>query len=534
MDEEQNLASPIAGSIRGIRRSVSSSIFNPRPRAVQPQPDPVTTNLLEQNALTLTTLSNRFERVAVQISSLNQSLAGIKDNLAVSESLERQREAAKQRREALLAEQGLREGKESALEEKIRTSLTAPVAKVAGRVQQSLFSLEKFFLVLAGGWLTSKGISILQALAEGNLEKLERLKSEFTKGLFVIGGTITALTLGIGNTFRLATKFAGTVGRVAFGGLFRNVLKGVLTLLGKVISRIAPLLPFLKFGGLFKGLGGLLGIGTTVAGVTAVDTIAGQISPESQPSNVLTGAGGKPKVTGTKPFGVIGGGKDVKPLVSKTLKPGLFQRLKNLFGANVTKSLPPGASRVAKILNIGKGKGIVGVILGMLTGQSLDEAIVSIASFKIITAKAALAFAPVAAIPVVGPVLYGIMVLLAGIFGGSFVDGIYKSIKGFIFGKKEEEEKLPELTVGDILTEEEAIDAGLIEPVKSNTDAKVDLISQDLEGQPEIINFPMNSGGEREVAVQNNGGSSNNTPSISFGNVGDYELLSQSSYGAGN
>ena len=534
MDEEQNLGSPIAGSLQGIRRSVSSSIFNPRPRAVQPQTDPVTTNLLEQNALQLTTLSNRFEIVATQISSLNQSLAGIKDNLAVSESLERQREAAKQRREALLAEQGLREGKESALEEKIRSSLTAPVAKVAGRVQQSLFSLEKFFLVLAGGWLTSKGINILQALAEGNLEKLERLKSEFTKGLFVIGGTITALTLGIGNTFRLATKFAGTVGRVAFGGLFRNVLKGVLTLLGKVISRIAPLLPFLKLGGLFKGLGSILGIGGTVAGVTAVDTIAGQISPEDKPGQIITGADGKPKVTGDGPKGFIEGGKDVKPLTPK--KAGLFQRLKNLFSrGKVTKGAPPGGtSRFGKLFRGGKG-GIIGVIIGMLLGQSLDEAIVSLASFKAASALAAAKLSPIAFLPFPGArVIYGILVLLAGIFGGSFVDGIYKSIKGFIFGKKEEETKLPELTVGDILTEDEAIDAGLIEPVKSNTDAKVDLISQDLEGQPEIINFPMNSGGEREVAVQNNGGSSNNVPSISFGNVGDYELLSQSSYGAGN
>ncbi len=533
MDEEQNLGSPIAGSLQGIRRSVSSGIFNPRSRAVQPQSDPVTTNLLQQNALTLTTLSNRFERVATQISSLNQSLTGIKDNLAVSESLERQREAAKQRREALLAEQGLREGKESALEEKIRTSLTSPVAKVAGRVQQSLFSLEKFFLVLAGGWLTSKGINILQALAEGNLEKLEKLKGEFTKGLLVIGGTITALTLGIGNTFRLATKFAGTVGRVAFGGLFRNVLKGVLTLLGKVISRIAPLLPFLKLGGLFKGLGSVLGIGGTVAGVTAVDTIAGQISPEDKPGQIITGGDGKPKVTGDGPKGFIEGGKDAKPLTPK--KPGIFQRLKNLFSkGKVTKGAPPGTSRIGKLFKFGGGGNIIGVILGLLTGQSLDEAIVSVAAFKLATAKAAVVLSPVAAIPVVGPVLYGIMVLLAGIFGGSFVDGIYKSIKGFIFGKKEEDTKLPELGMDDILTEQEAIDAGLIEPVKSNTDAKVDLLSQDLEGQPEIINFPMNSGGEREVAVQNNGGSSNNVPSISFGNVGDYELLSQSSYGAGN
>ena len=30
MDEEQGLASPIAGSLRGIRRSVSSSVFTGR------------------------------------------------------------------------------------------------------------------------------------------------------------------------------------------------------------------------------------------------------------------------------------------------------------------------------------------------------------------------------------------------------------------------------------------------------------------------------------------------------------------------
>ena len=53
MDEEQGLASPIAGGIRGIRRSVSSGIFTGR--AVPPpvaQPDPQTTSLLSQNSLT--------------------------------------------------------------------------------------------------------------------------------------------------------------------------------------------------------------------------------------------------------------------------------------------------------------------------------------------------------------------------------------------------------------------------------------------------------------------------------------------------
>ena len=146
MDEEQSLASPISGSLRGIRRSVSSSIFNPRSRPNQTQQsDPITTNLLQQNALTLNTLSRRFQIVATQISSLNVSLAGIKENLALNEALEKQREAAKQKREAILAEQGLREGKESALEEKIRFSLTEPIKKVAGKVQAGLFSLEKCY-----------------------------------------------------------------------------------------------------------------------------------------------------------------------------------------------------------------------------------------------------------------------------------------------------------------------------------------------------------------------------------------------------
>ena len=38
MDEEQNLSSPIAGGIRGIRRSFSPSIFTGRPVAPQINP----------------------------------------------------------------------------------------------------------------------------------------------------------------------------------------------------------------------------------------------------------------------------------------------------------------------------------------------------------------------------------------------------------------------------------------------------------------------------------------------------------------
>ena len=129
MDEEQGLVSPIAGGIRGIRRSVSSSIFTGR--AVPPpvaQPDPQTTSLLSQNSLTLTSVSGQLANITSQVGSLTSSLATIQENLAIRDQLERQREAAERRREAILAEQGLREGKESGIETVSYTHLTLPTS----------------------------------------------------------------------------------------------------------------------------------------------------------------------------------------------------------------------------------------------------------------------------------------------------------------------------------------------------------------------------------------------------------------------
>ena len=134
MDE---FGSPIAGGIRAVRRSVSSSVFRPvqRPEPVQAQPDSITTNLLSQNSLTLTSISSQLRNVSAQVVSLNTSLSGIKENLALNDSLERQREAAKQNRERILAEQGLREGKESALERKIQNALTYPLRRLGQKTR---------------------------------------------------------------------------------------------------------------------------------------------------------------------------------------------------------------------------------------------------------------------------------------------------------------------------------------------------------------------------------------------------------------
>ena len=208
MDEEQGLVSPIAGGIRGIRRSVSSSIFTGRAVPPPAQPDPQTTRLLSQNSLTLTTVSGQLSTISSQVGSLNNSLGAIRENLAISDQLDRQREAAKQKREAILAEQGLREGKESQLEGKIQNALLTPVRKVA-TFSQGIFSrLGNFLLILAGGWLTDKTLSFIRLSSEGNVDKLNEFKRKFLFDLAILGGIGLTLTIGL-------SKLVGTIGSIA-------------------------------------------------------------------------------------------------------------------------------------------------------------------------------------------------------------------------------------------------------------------------------------------------------------------------------
>ena len=220
MDEEQGLQSPIAGGIRGIRRSVSSSVFTGRAVAPQPpQPDPQTTSLLSQNSLTLTSVSGQLSAISEQIFSLNSSLSVIKSNLDVSDQIDRQREAAKQKRDAILAEQGLREGKESELERKIQTALLAPVRRVAGFAQGILSRLGNFLFILTAGWLTDKTLSFLRLTSEGNVDKLNEFKRKFLIDLALLGGIGLALTVGIGKIVATVGAISGLALKFAFSAL---------------------------------------------------------------------------------------------------------------------------------------------------------------------------------------------------------------------------------------------------------------------------------------------------------------------------
>ena len=70
------IASPIAGGIQAVRRTVSSSAFTGAAAPPAPaQPDPQTVSLLSQNSFALSSVSGQLASISQQIGQLNFSLS---------------------------------------------------------------------------------------------------------------------------------------------------------------------------------------------------------------------------------------------------------------------------------------------------------------------------------------------------------------------------------------------------------------------------------------------------------------------------
>ena len=489
MDE---FGSPLAGGIRAVRRNISSSFFG-APR--QDQADPVTTDLLQQQSLSLTSISQQLQTVSGQISRFDASLQGVKENLAISDQLERQREAAKQNRERILAEQGLREGKESALENKIQAALTQPLQRVGVKTQGVLGRLQNFFLILAGGWLTTTGIDLLQSLSEGNVDKINELKTKFLGGLAIIAGTLTAMTLGIKNSLRILGLFVNNVARVAFGGLLKGSLNGVRLLLAGLV-RGAAKLPTGIFGG--GGIGSfirsivenVIAFRLLGAGGAGKKNVAKNVSKtmfnrkvkrnvnnvgnanksgifkktsQTIQNQVVNPIGkqfskakdfvlGK-KVTGQVPFNTVrnfGGvdptmaGTPINPTVSLGRQGGVVGRAKGIV-KNLFKKLP-GKNMLAKLLGTVGIKGGLGTVLKRFGGP-IGSFIFALAMGEGI-GSALLGTAGFAAGAAIGQVLIPIPILgglIGGLLGEMFLRKMFSFAKNFLgklFGKKDKDKNV--------------------------------------------------------------------------------------------
>jgi len=305
MDEEQGLSSPIAGGLRGIRRSVSSSVFSGR-AVPPPVTDPQTTSLLNSNSLTLTTISSQLTGINESVGNLNTSLSAIRENLSISDDIEKNKELQKRKREAQLAEEGLREGKESELEKKIQFALLSPVRRVAQVARGILGRLTDSLLFLAGGWLTVQALRFLEFTSSGNIEALKKLKDRFLKDLLLMGGLVLGLTVGFGKVLSIIGRLSARIFQITFGGLFT---KG-FSFLGVLIrNNVSKFLRFIRSGLGRIGLRGL-GLGAlTIPGAGLLATLQNRILKSLRQIPII----GELFKSGRKPFDPKGAGKVAKP-----------------------------------------------------------------------------------------------------------------------------------------------------------------------------------------------------------------------------
>ena len=251
MDEEQGLASPIAGGLRGIRRSVSSSIFTGRAVPQQVQGDTISQNLISKNSLTLESVSGQLSGITQQVSSINNSLDAIKNNLQLSDTLERQRQAAKERREAILAEQGLREGKESDLEKRVQFALLTPVRRVSQVAKGILGRLTDAFLFIAGGWLINTTLTFLRLRSEGTVEEMKEFRNKLIANLLILGGIMVGVTVAFSKLLPLIGFFKKSLLSVITTGFIKKPFALLFAFIGMNLLKFKNMLR-LGIVGLFQ------------------------------------------------------------------------------------------------------------------------------------------------------------------------------------------------------------------------------------------------------------------------------------------
>ena len=572
MDEEQTLASPIAGGINAVRRNMSSGLFGSRRQNQVSQSDSITTNLLTNQSLELKSVSRQLEVISNQMTNINASLSGVKESLALSDSIDRQRERAKQNRERILAEQGLREGKESELEKKIQTALVSPIKRIGEKAQGVLFNFQKFFLLLAGGWLTNVGIDLINALVTGNTDQINKLKNKFTIGLVAISGTLTALNVGIKTIFRLLNVFVGSVARFAFGGFVGNTLAGLRLFLRNVAVK----------AGLAAAGGGFLGgtTATAVASGIAGGSIASRFvkgkTLSKIPANKIVNFTRTPALTGAG-FGqrflppnaasrvTVGSGRSGFQLFSEGAdkitaagKKGIFGKLRQsgasfsklMTGGGATASskiITEGTERVAKkglmsalkkfaskgLGKFFKGFGPVGALIefaiNLSQGMGVGEALVEIARSSALFAIGQ-ALIP---IPFVGGMI--------GIFLGDQLLNSFGKLIQNVFGFK-----LPKAIVGDIdggskIEKILGPDDYEMRPISStednisaisnNNDKIADNLIEEDSSSVAVIQAQGGGGGGTSAPQMTGGKEPNALPSIAFNTGNPHTLFAVSQIG---
>ena len=178
--------------------------------------------------------SQNFEKSLININTsiltLQQGLKIISDKLEVSDQLRKIRDANEKRRDEQLAQQQLREGKESLVEKKMQTALAAPLQKIGAKAQSVLGGIVRFFNTILLGIIGTRGLQVLGALITGNKEKLEEIKGKILKELGIASGIFLAINGGLAIALRSVIRLTAFISRVAFTNLLARPLRRIFDL----------------------------------------------------------------------------------------------------------------------------------------------------------------------------------------------------------------------------------------------------------------------------------------------------------------
>ena len=206
------------------RGGLSPSAFMGRSAA----DDAMTTKILASNQASLDAINVQLVRISTQMSGFNNSLGRISTLMAESSALERLKERQAENQERVLAEQKLREGKESVVERKIQNSLAAPVQKIGAKTQGTLGNLMRFFTFLFTGWLLGQGVQAIKAYSENNKKRLQEISKTVLKGLGIVGGIFAALKLGLGSVTSKILNAGSLIRKAVYNNLFKAPILGLI------------------------------------------------------------------------------------------------------------------------------------------------------------------------------------------------------------------------------------------------------------------------------------------------------------------
>lgn len=175
-----------------------------------------------------------FEGLRTQVSSINQNIGNLNNELITTaqlisnnELIESERIRQEQYEQRRIAEEGLRESAIAGLEQKIQRALVRPIESLGKQTQGVLDSVMEFFGTLLAGWLTNQAIDSLKARSEDSQQKLSDIRDNVLTALGIAGKTLLLINQGFLDIAKSLTSTAAKLGKFLVSGVIGGIFKGL-------------------------------------------------------------------------------------------------------------------------------------------------------------------------------------------------------------------------------------------------------------------------------------------------------------------